>query len=312
MKAFKTLLIIALSIAAFSCEDILEENITDKMAIPISPINGDIVSTVAVPFKWETLKGAKNYRVQVLNSNQTIIKDTLTDKTTATLSLLNGNYYWKVRAENFAYQSVYSNPISFSVNSNQVSLLSPADDFYTNATTFNLNWQALTGATGYDLEINNVTTSTNVVSQSNINTTTYTVTNASISQDAKYEWKVKPVLTGGTPSTFNTRYFYIDRIAPNQPINSSPVNNGTATVSTNVTFAWTMPADSGTIQSTIDYSIEFASDAAFTAIIQTSSATSTTFQQSFTAAGIYYWRIKAKDKAGNFSAYSAGYKLTVN
>ena len=99
---------------------------------------------------------------------------------------------------------------------------------------------------------------------------------------------------------------------PNQPVNLSPANNGTATVNTNVTFTWTMPADSGTIQSPIDYVIEFASDAAFTAVIQTSNATNTNFQQSFSAAGTYYWHIKAKDKAGNFSLYSNTYKLTVN
>jgi predicted secreted protein len=256
------------------------------------------------------LKGAKNYRVQILNQGQTIVKDTLTDKLILTIPLLNGSYYWKVRAENFAYKSTYSNPINFSVNGNEVLLSTPVDGFYTNATSFNLSWQALNGATGYDLQINNVTASTNVLSQSNINATSYALTNSIISQDAKYEWKVKPVLSSGVGS-FSTRYFYIDRVVPNQPTNTSPANNTTATINTNVNFTWTMPSDSGTIQSPIEYTIEFATDAAFTSIIQTSSTTTTSFQKSFGTTGSYYWRVKAIDKAGNISATSTGFKLTI-
>ena len=318
MKAFKYLLFV-FTLCLFSCDDILEEDISDNKVITSTPEEGDIIESNVVDFQWEELEGAKKYRLHILDENDIIIKDTLTDRLSLTLPLDAGDYKWKMRGENFAYQSKYTDLIHFQViesddlTKQKVILLSPSTDFYTNSKTFSVEWEELAAAETYTIRVVNVTNSNTIVlDQSGLTATTYAMNNSILGQDARYEWKIKAV-NATSETLFSTRTFYVDTVVPNQPQNTLPANNAVNAVNQNVNFSWTMTADSGTIQSPIElYVIEIARDAAFTDIIQTSNTTTTTFQRSFNTAGDVYWRVKAKDKAGNFSPVSAAYKLTIN
>ena len=231
---------------------------------------------------------------------------------------MEGNYQWRIRGENSAYNSNYTFNNNFSVfqtsdlTSQQVILSNPSDNFYTNNTSLILNWASLTAAQTYNFELINVTNSESIVSQqNNLTTTSVTLNSTLLTSDAEYRWKVKGV-NSSSETAFSFRKFYLDRSNPNTPINSSPVNNSTQTQSQQINFNWSMPADVGTIQSTISYVIEFSNDINFTSILQTSDVTTTTFQQSFSTTGDYYWRVRAKDLAGNVGINSTVFKFTVN
>lgn len=318
MKIINKILIVGLAILSISCDDILEEDIANDLVQTVFPTESAVVESNVVTFQWNTLDGADDYRVQVYNSSQIIIYDTLVNNYSVVLPLTEGTYQWRVRGENSAYQSTYTFPISFEVNQSldltaqQVILSSPVNNFVTNLNNFTLSWEALIPADYYKLEIVNVTNGGIIVyQQDNIIATSVTLNNTIITQDAQYTWKVKGINTT-SETAYASRNFSIDTVVPNQPQNSLPANNSTQVINQNVNFSWTIPSDSGTIQSTVSYVIEIATDTAFTNIIQTSNVSGTTFQQSFTSTGDYYWRLRAKDAAGNIGTNGAYFKFTIN
>lgn len=321
MKTISSILFLAFSLTFFSCDDILEEDISDRTVTAISPQNNAIILSNVVGFQWSEISGADKYRVQVFSENQVIVIDTLVeDVASVTLPLSPGDYSWRVRGENFAYQSSYSLTNAFEVqasddlSSQQVLLNSPSDNFYTKNQNVTLSWQALTSSDYYELQVINVSNSNTVVlQQSNLSTTSYNLNSTILSQDGNYQWKVKAYnTTTSTTTPFTTRSFNLDTVVPNQPQNTLPANNATQLANTQASFSWSIPADTGIIQSPLTYTIEIASNTSFTTIIHTGTSTSSTYSHTFTTAGDYYWRVRAKDAAENLGANSAYYKITIN
>lgn len=319
MKAFNISLLLLLTFTFVSCEDLFEDDITNEAVTTLTPKEGITVESNVVNFQWESLEGADKYRLQIIDNNQVIVEDTLTDKLKLVLPLEDGAYKWKIRGENFGYESKYSPLLNFQVTlsdnltAQQVILTSPSTEFYTNSKSFNLTWQKLKPAESYSIQMVNVTNANTVIlEEDGITATSYTLNTSILEQDAKYQWRIKAV-NATSESDYSSRFFYLDTEVPNQPQNSLPTNNMVTAINQNINFSWTIAADSGTIQSPIEsYIIEIATDEGFGTIIQTSTTTTTTFQRSFNTKGDYYWRVKAKDKAGNFSIASASYKLTLN
>ena len=57
--------------------------------------------------------------------------------------------------------------------------------------------------------------------------------------------------------------------------------------------------------------IEFSNSINFTPILQTSTVGTISFEQAFQSTGIYYWRVIAKDAAGNTGVSSNHFKFTI-
>lgn len=301
-----------------SCEDILEDDISNDTVQIISPQNNQDIYSNVVNFQWQELSGADKYRLQVYNDASSMILDSLVSQTHFSYAINVGNYQWRIRGENSAYSSNYTFNNNFSVfqttdlSTQQVILSNPSDAFYTNNASLILTWGSLAAAQTYNFELINVTNSESIVSQqNNLTSTSVTLNNTLLTSDAEYRWKVKGV-NNSSETPFSFRKFYLDRSNPNTPINVSPLNNSTQTQSQQITFNWSIPADVGIIQSTLSYVIEFSNDINFTSIFQTSDVTTTTFQQSFATIGDYYWRVRAKDLAGNVGVNSTVFKFTVN
>lgn len=318
MKTLSKILLTLIIVVTYGCEDILEENITDGVVTLVSPVNNQEIVSNVVNFQWQTLKGAKDYRIQVFSENQAIVLDSLVGSNRFTFQMNPGDFQWRVRGENFAYISAYSFVSSFTVTetddltNQQVILLSPEVNYFNN-TSLIFNWQPINAADTYDFELINVTDGQVLVHQAaGLTTNSITLNNTILSDDAEYIWKVKALNGLPTSTQFTSRNFFIDRVNPNQPVNTFPTNESTQNTAQTITFTWNIPADTGIIQSTISYVIEFSNDSNFSSIFQTSNATINSFQQIFQGAGDYYWRIRAVDKAGNLSNYSNSFKFTIN
>lgn len=300
-----------------SCDDVLEKDISNDIVQTIAPTNNQVITSNVVAFSWNNLEGADKYRVQVFSGN-TIFRDSVVTQLSLSLPINPGNYSWRVRGENFAYNSSYSLSSPFSVqlssdlSSQQIILTSPNDAYYTNNSNVTMTWDALSSASTYSFELVNVTNGNTVINQqNNLSNTTVTLGSTVINQNAEYRWKVKGVnSTSQTP--FSSRKFYIDTVNPNQPSNSLPANNSTQTSGQSVNFSWTIPSDSGIVQSPIYYTIEFSNSSSFSTITQSTDVTVNNFQQTFNTAGDYYWRVTAKDQAGNVGLSSTIFKLTIN
>ncbi len=317
MKTINKLFFSILAIVAFSCDDILEEDITDDVVQIVSPANNAEIESNVVNFRWNNIDGADKYRIQVYGSNQSMMLDTLVNPSSFTYPIRGGSYQWRIRAENSAYQSAYSLSSNFTIietddlSNQQMILNGPQNGYYFNNTNITCSWETLRAAEKYELELRNNSNGT-VFTKTDLTTNSFTIPASELTQDAIYTWKVRAV-NSTTNTLYATRNFSIDKVNPNQPQNVLPANNFTQNANQMIDFTWNMPADSGPVQSPIaSYTIEFSRAAAFTTISQTSTISNPNFQQTFTELGDYFWRIKATDEAKNNSIYSGVFKFTIN
>ncbi len=317
MKTINKIILIALAILTYSCEDILEEDISDDTIQILSPANNTMIESNVVGFKWNSLKGADKYRIQVYESDQVLILDSLTTKTSITLPLVAGNYMWRVRGENYAYESVYSFPSNFSttipddLTNQQVILSSPENDKFMNFTNITLSWEPLNNATSYSVRVVNTATGQEVYPKTDLTDTSVTLDLPTLA-DGTYEWRLKAKNTDTETKQYSARKFNIDTTVPNQPKNTLPVDNSSQAANASVTYTWSIATDIGNAKSPISYIIEFASDIDFNSLVETQNSNTTTLQHAFSAPGVYYWRVRAIDAAGNIGTNSPGFKFTVN
>jgi hypothetical protein len=119
MRIGKTLLITALVIAFFSCQDILEvTDISDKNVQLVAPSDSTTVVQTNVRFTWEAIFEATRYHIQVATPNfenpSQIVVDTLIviDSTFVGLrlnkTLANSTYQWRVKALNSDFETDFS------------------------------------------------------------------------------------------------------------------------------------------------------------------------------------------------------------
>lgn len=317
MKTINKIIFALLALSIISCDDVFEEDISNDIIETTSPKDDATIESNVVNFKWNELDGAKKYRLQVLDLEETVVFDSLVSQTSFICPLEPGSYSWKVRGENFAYESEYSETSTFSIvttadlANQQVILSSPDNNIYKNTTSVTLKWQKLDAATSYNVEVVNTSTGESVYTAESIAETTVVLSSTDLKQDAVYQWKIRGINSTSQTTQVSTRNFMIDTVVPNVPQNSLPATNATITNNVSTAFTWVSPSDTGTVQSPLLYTIEFSTTNTFTTLLFTTNNASTSYQYTFTAIGDYYWRIKTSDSAGNISAYSSPFKVTV-
>ncbi|PTX64086.1 hypothetical protein C8N46_101696 [Kordia periserrulae] len=302
-----------------SCDDILEEDLTNDTVTPITPTEGSVVITNLVNFSWQSVDGADNYRLQLIqpSQNNMIVLDSLVSNASFQYPLDPGMYEWRVRGENFAYQTAYSFPVAFTVEassdlSNQSLILNtPTDNLYTNNTNLLFTWNELAFANSYTFElIKNLNGQTTLTQQSGITGTNFSVNASIFDEDAAYIWKIKAV-NATSETAYSSRTVLIDRQAPNQPSLVTPAADEVFTETT-IDFNWTIGQDSGNVQSDVESVLEIAQDANFNSIVESINISNGNAQQlTLATTGTYYWRVQSRDVAGNSSAFSISRTFTI-
>lgn len=318
MKLLNKLLFVIFTLLILSCEDLIEKDISNQMVSTIYPKNNSIIESNIVNMQWNNVDGAQKYRVQISQENSLIILDSIVNNTYLSHPISGGIYQWRVRAENSAYSSSYSFPETFTIvesdnlSNQQVILSSPNNGLYTNSSTLTCSWQNLPAAEEYTFQLYNVTSGQILVlEQSNLNTTSLLLNSTNLSEEAEYQWKVKARNMTTETLQSSSRNFYVDRTAPNTPQLVLPINNAEFDLNQNITFQWSIASDTGTIQSSITYIIEFSDTESFQNISQSSTVNTGSFQESFNSQNTHYWRVKATDKAGNIGSYSTPIKVVI-
>lgn len=318
MRVKSNLFVLLILFITTACEDILETDISDVTVAIISPTENQQLTSNVVNFQWEEVDGAQQYRIQVFRPDSGIVIDSIVEQTNLEHPISPGNYQWRIRAENSAYQSAYSFNRNFSVivttdlTNQTVLLTAPINDFYTNVYNVNLSWETLTSATSYNFELVNVTNGEQIINQqTGLTASTLNIGASILNANAQYRWRVKAV-NSTSQTIYSNRTFYIDSNPPNAAIDLIPANNQNVSVNQPTTFTWNTPTDYGPIQSPISYIVEFSNTANFSTIIQTSQVQTNSFQQTFTAGEDLYWRVRTRDLAGNSGVNSVVHKLIVN
>jgi len=78
-----------------------------------------------------------------------------------------------------------------------------------------------------------------------------------------------------------------------------------------VTFNWSNGSDTGNIQSAITNTIQVSPDINFNTLLISEDTLNNSYQYTFSETGIYYWRVKTADAAGNQSDTSILRTITI-
>jgi len=286
----------------------MEKDISKSEVVLVAPTNNAQFYSTGVTFTWDAIADATEYQLQIATPNFAnplqIILDTTIKENSFTQQLLIGNYEWRVRAKNSAYNTNYSSRLVSVVSdvdfqNNVVVLNTPVNNLITKTPLQNLSWQSIIGATSYQVQVydvNNTVISDQTTATTNLN---YTFTEGS------YFWRVR-ASNGSQQTLYSSRSVLVDTTIPNTPILSSPANAST-TANTNVNFQWNRVPVAGSVEKDSIYIYTDVTLKTLKLKKETSSPFATTLDL-----GTYYWFAKSFDQAGNVSAKSTVFSFLIN
>ena len=282
------------------------------------PSNGFITSDNTPLFDWSDITDAANYELQVDNidsfDSPDIDENNLTSSTyTASSSLADGKYYWHVRAKDSAGNwGGWSGTWSFTIDTKAPAaptLSSPSDGSTTNNETPTFEWSDINDAANYELQVddkeNFLSRPDMVIADSNSTSSTYT---ASDITDGTYYWRVRAKDSAGNWSRWSDIWsFTVDTQGPQAPTLLKPDNESTIPDST-PEFRWDK------VEGADKYELEVDNSSSFTGpeIHKTSLEDSSYTASEILPDGTYYWHVRAKDSAGNWSRWSDIWSFTVD
>jgi predicted phage tail protein len=165
----------------------------------VSPSNGATGVSTTPKLDWGDVSGAISYDVRVCSdSTCTTVersKNVTNSQWTVSPALLKGTaYYWRVRSVNTCGASSWSNIRSFTTCTNPLrpSLVSPANGATGVATAPTLDWNDVSGATSYDVQVCSDSTCTTVVRPKSVTASQWTVSPALV-KGTTYYWRVRSV-----------------------------------------------------------------------------------------------------------------------
>ena len=165
-----------------------------------------------------------------------------------------------------------------------------------------LEWNTATGADSYTVEIATDNTFNNVV-DTQTGLTGTSATPSGLLNSTTYYWRVSAVNAGGSSTSEIWSFTTVPAIA-DVPTLTAPTNNATD-IPLDGTLKWNMVTGADA------YSIEIASDATFSTIIDSQSSLTdpTTIPAGLSNSMTYYWRVLSHN-AGGDSAWSSTWSFT--
>ncbi len=177
-----------------------------------------------------------------------------------------------------------------------VSGLSPADGASTTDTTPTFSWDAIPGTAGYELQLADSAAEVEAAPTQSVTDTSYTPSSALANEQTHY-WRVRAVDGDdqkGAWSDIHSLAVSIGAVSGLSPA------DGTSATDTTPTFSWTaVPGAAG-------YDLQLADNPTVVEAAQTQSVTAATYTPSspLTDKQTYYWRVQAKDGAGQSGPWS--------
>ena len=109
----KKMAAIMVLISLYSCEQLIEvDDISSETVTILAPTDNITIDNTTVNFSWEAMEFAETYHLQIakpsFNSAQEIVEDTTITSTNFIKSLSSGSYQWRIKANNFGYETSYT------------------------------------------------------------------------------------------------------------------------------------------------------------------------------------------------------------
>ena len=188
-----------------------------------------------------------------------------------------------------------------SVNFPQPTNRDPQKNLLTNKPNPPFTWTSVRNAQGYELVIATDNKFNHIVLSQAVDGTSYT---DGLLTDGTFYWHVRAYNSMFQPGRYSTtQSFTIDTTAPKPPLPTEPANNSSTNRRPN--FKWISDGSSVSHQIEVDNNPDFSSPEFRAA------KSGTTVRSNSLAKDLYYWRVRTKDRAGNWSDWSPSQTFTV-
>jgi len=220
-----------------------------------TPTSGSVLYDANVIFSWDAVTGAGEYQIRIATDSgmTNIIYDQTTTNTSQNHSLpALGVYYWQVRGINTPIIGGGSSVNSLAILTIPPTLIAPADMASATISDVTFSWDAVSGATDYQIQISLHPEFATIAFDDVVSDTTHI---QSFIYPSTYYWRVRVADNGDWSAV---RQFTIQ--APPAPNLITPLDMTTTPIA-DVNFSWDAVAGA------TEYSIQIASDRGFTTII---------------------------------------------
>lgn len=282
---------------------------------PTSPADAATTTDTTPTLKWAAYPGASLYNIRIDTDPACDTSIGVFSSPTNSFTppvLVQGTYYWCVQAQDYLNNLTSFGP----TRSFTVSIPSkPAHNAVTPDTTPTFQWVAAAAGARYCLDVDNDDSFSNPIflSTCGLTTTSHTPTLA----NGVWFWRVRVSTDGGAtyqPASPPFRKLTISPAAPPAPKLNLP-GNGAVIWTTTPQLSW-KPSASG---SPVEYVIEVATDAKFTALVQTETLPAASCSADLCTRTVgplaldtnYFWRVRARNAFEVESKVSAAARFRI-
>ncbi len=270
--------------------------------IMLAPKHESATTLQRPTFTWVAMPGATTYEIQI--DDDPNFPDAPVNVGAALSYLPMGNlppgvYYWHVRASVGGPTTVWMPTWTFIVTPGkpgQPMLLTPAGATFTNDTTPLFQWQEVQNAYRYEIAIDD---DADFGSGEGGTTAPFELAFVPFElPDGKYLWKVRAINSIGAAGPWSgIRQVTIDTVAPPVPTPIAPVDDASST-NPKLKLSWNPSAGAAGYEIQVDTNLAFPLPP-----IRVGSLT-TYAPPTPLSRGVYSWRVRAIDAAGNISEWS--------
>ncbi|MDI6792464.1 MAG: Ig-like domain-containing protein [bacterium] len=297
------------------------DTVAPSQPVLVSPTNGSTTNDTTPIFDWEDVTDENlSYYSIVADTdgiNLTtgwIIYDTLTGSPPLSYFQYSGTgfgegttYYWQVkafdRAGNVGPSAIWQTKFDTTAPTDPV-LVSPSHGTVTNDNTPAFNWDDVNGGESViscRLQIAENNAFAPVVLEANdLAASTYTLYAYQALPDGVYYWRAMATDAAGNESEGNNKFsLTIDTTAPDSPTLTNPPPGTNVVVGSNPTFTWQAVTGADSYDLQIDDDPDFSSPVRSISGISPTIPTTSYTPSPVLSEGTYYWRVRARDAAGN-------------
>ncbi|MDD5362592.1 MAG: T9SS type A sorting domain-containing protein [Ignavibacteria bacterium] len=281
----------------------------------ISPTNAATGVSLTPIFDWSDVSGATYYNFQMASDNNFTniilnINNLSTSGYQAASALSpNTTYYWRAMAGMPGITSGWSNQWSFTTLGGPAAptLLSPANGSNILTTTPTLDWNDVSGAVSYEVQIATDVNFVNLIVNIGTVNSQYITPSGTLAGNMTYYWRARAENSTGTGPWSSVWNFRVAAL-PTAPTLVSPPNYSSNQPPT-ILLDWDSLASAST------YRLQIASDSLFISTVFDTSGVTRSYVRMRSGIllpnGKYYWRVNATNIAGT-GPWSVMWNFRVN
>lgn len=266
------------------------------------PANGSSLNDTTPAFSWDPDPDASVYQIQVNDQSDlsgTVIADdnAVSGSSFEPSNAAVGTFYWRVRKCNTdGIWGKWSSVLNYSTYIDVPVLLTPADNSETVDTTPLLNWEELSSAASFDIQVDDSPSfSAPLIAEASVASSSFEVP---VAQTGTFYWRVRVVNNDGLTGSWSNAFDYTAVV--NVPTLVAPSGIGT-TWDLTPQYEWTNEQGAAAYQLQVNRASAFNGEF----IIDDSTITGSPLESPVAADGRNYWRVRVINEDGIAGEWSS-------